>query len=641
MASQLYTIEPYSPTINPSILPNISTLRAFSRPCVHPSALLYTTTPTANALSSTPASTSASTSTPNSSSNRTGKPHKISRPPNSFFLFRSAFLKESRIPAHAETRQQHLSKVIGQCWNMMSPDERAVWDAKAEEAKQVHAAQHPGYKFQPASRKARATGARKASAAAKARDEKAETEKDEATRKLREEFTPYKGEPGLSKRNSKKLARSVRGTERAARAPRKTAASATASSSTSTCGSTSTPAPAAIATSSSTTSNTAATACPSPSLLSALLSPLPLRVTSIQLAPFLPSSTRLAPATPAGPQITRIMQSPPLTPFYPSDRQPQLEFQQVQQLQIEIQNHEQIQLPQLGYMPPGSSSFGVGTGMEDKCDAFDPFGGLNVSVSQGVIYPAMGMGGNMGGDYASLNASNAFSYFNGTQGGQAQVADLDHPALHMNTTMHQYLGFEDAGVDYSAFTANYTGNGNYYCDAPAPTFSPAVSSPATPGSLVYPISPISNGSAASLAYPNSPITPASASGSLDSPITLDYPFPSPDPGYTGELTLTAPYPDHDHNHDHDHNNYPGGLLKFDENDNQLLSQTEFLDALQRRYSSSASEAGSDLSMGVGLNGAQDEAALNRGDHGAYYPWSQQFGASVTGLEVEFGKMEYF
>ncbi|KAF5322731.1 hypothetical protein D9619_000330 [Psilocybe cf. subviscida] len=354
------------------------------------------------------------------------------------------------------------------------------------------------------------------------------------------------------------------------------------------------------------------------------------------LPPFLPSSTRLTPAPSIGLQITHITQSPPLTPFHPSDRQPQLELQKVHQLQFEIQNHEQIQLPQPGYTLPESCLFG----MEDKSDAYNPFGELNVSVFQGMVYPAMGMGGDMGGHYASSNASNAFYYFNGTRSGQAQVADLDHSALNMNTTMHQYLGFDDAGINYSAFTANYTWNGNY-CDAPAPTFSPAVSSPVTPGSLVYPISPVSNGSAASLAYPDSPITPASASGSLDSPITLDYPFPSPDPSFAGVLTLTVPYPYPypDHNHDHDTNNYHDAPLKFDENDNQLLSQTEFLDALQRRYSS-ASVSGSDLSMGVELNGAQDAAAPNGGDHGAYYPWSQHFGANVTGLEVEFGKMGY-
>ncbi|EGO28384.1 hypothetical protein SERLADRAFT_346362, partial [Serpula lacrymans var. lacrymans S7.9] len=69
------------------------------------------------------------------------------RPPNAFMLYCSDFLKKGIIPSHIERQQQNLSRVVGECWNMLPVEEKASWDKKATEAQAAHLAQHPNYKF--------------------------------------------------------------------------------------------------------------------------------------------------------------------------------------------------------------------------------------------------------------------------------------------------------------------------------------------------------------------------------------------------------------------------------------------------------------------------------------------------------------
>ncbi|KAG6900928.1 hypothetical protein C0993_004365 [Termitomyces sp. T159_Od127] len=81
----------------------------------------------------------------------------IPRPPNAFMLYRSDFLKRGIIPAHVERRQQNLSRIAGQCWNLLPPEEKAQWQERAAQALLEHQKRNPDYKFTPAPRGSRRT----------------------------------------------------------------------------------------------------------------------------------------------------------------------------------------------------------------------------------------------------------------------------------------------------------------------------------------------------------------------------------------------------------------------------------------------------------------------------------------------------
>ncbi|TFK43592.1 hypothetical protein BDQ12DRAFT_709332 [Crucibulum laeve] len=76
----------------------------------------------------------------------------IPRPPNAFMLFRSDFLKKGIIPKSVERRQQNLSRVVGEVWNLAPPEEKAIWHKKAAEVLADHQRKNPDYKFSPAPR---------------------------------------------------------------------------------------------------------------------------------------------------------------------------------------------------------------------------------------------------------------------------------------------------------------------------------------------------------------------------------------------------------------------------------------------------------------------------------------------------------
>ncbi|KAF5322733.1 hypothetical protein D9619_000331 [Psilocybe cf. subviscida] len=394
---QLYTMPPLSPTFCPPAL-------TYAYPSPH------IISPNA----SWPTSSSVS-----------GGAAKIPRPPNAFMLFRGHFLKTRQIPLDEECRQQTISCVVGECWNMLPADEKAVWRRRAEEAKCAHMARYPGYKFSPSPC---GTKASKKAKQSKPRDEAAVREKKERTRKLREEFTSFKGEAVPSQRKTKELARSVRGAERATHSRKAHASTSTSASY-----------PAASADLTNTPSSpSAATAT------SALFAPLP-RLTLH--GAFVPSSTRLTPAPSAGPQIMHIIQSPPLTPFHPNDR------------------HPQLQLPEITLHDPSTAQWGF----HQECE----FRMGEISPSQGDVYPPMG----------------ASAYFEPKGPGMhvpvpVSEVDLDHARsrshsldvgignMNVNVSTNNYL---DLHVDYPTFSVadgidSFTGN---YRDAPETPSSPA------------------------------------------------------------------------------------------------------------------------------------------------------------------------
>ncbi|KAJ6614303.1 hypothetical protein B0H10DRAFT_164510 [Mycena sp. CBHHK59/15] len=112
----------------------------------------------------------------------TSKSKHVPRPPNAFILYRSDFLKRGIIPPHVERRQQNLSRVAGQCWNLLSDEEKQVWQVKAAERSQLHQQEHPDYHFKPSPRG-------KGKAKTRAGEEKGE----DMIRSLREKYTHVTG----------------------------------------------------------------------------------------------------------------------------------------------------------------------------------------------------------------------------------------------------------------------------------------------------------------------------------------------------------------------------------------------------------------------------------------------------------------
>ena len=83
------------------------------------------------------------------------KPKRIPRPPNAFMLYRSHLLRTRQIPPGIEHRQQNISRVAGECWNLLPDAEKKKWHDKAKEVLLAHMEKHPDYKFSPERKAAR------------------------------------------------------------------------------------------------------------------------------------------------------------------------------------------------------------------------------------------------------------------------------------------------------------------------------------------------------------------------------------------------------------------------------------------------------------------------------------------------------
>ncbi|CAK5275571.1 unnamed protein product, partial [Mycena citricolor] len=92
------------------------------------------------------------------SSSRPGSPispsksKRVPRPPNAFILFRSDLVRNGGIPDTVERRQQTLSRVAGECWNLLDPMKKREWQEKAAKLASDHMRDHPDYHFKPAPR---------------------------------------------------------------------------------------------------------------------------------------------------------------------------------------------------------------------------------------------------------------------------------------------------------------------------------------------------------------------------------------------------------------------------------------------------------------------------------------------------------
>ncbi|KAK7062523.1 hypothetical protein VNI00_000011 [Paramarasmius palmivorus] len=83
---------------------------------------------------------------------------KIPRPPNAWILYRSdknvEIMAENALSGEKIT-QNEISKIVGQMWGAVTPEEKAHYEVLALEAKKRHAQMYPGYKFQPRSKEQR------------------------------------------------------------------------------------------------------------------------------------------------------------------------------------------------------------------------------------------------------------------------------------------------------------------------------------------------------------------------------------------------------------------------------------------------------------------------------------------------------
>ncbi|KAJ8086544.1 hypothetical protein PM082_005367 [Marasmius tenuissimus] len=120
---------------------------------------------------------------------------RVPRPPNAFMLYRSDWLKQNHIPSTVERRQQALSCVAGECWNMLPPEEKQKWQAKAAEAYRVHQLKYPDYKFSPAPKGSGRKGKGKSEVS------------DSAVRALREKYVHMTGPavPSTRRRRGRKV----------------------------------------------------------------------------------------------------------------------------------------------------------------------------------------------------------------------------------------------------------------------------------------------------------------------------------------------------------------------------------------------------------------------------------------------------
>lgn len=82
-----------------------------------------------------------------------GKSH-IPRPPNAFMLFRAEKVN-SELPRDLPNRQQVVSVVAGQCWNMLDDKGKSVWHARARDMLKNHMERYPDYKFSPSRKSTR------------------------------------------------------------------------------------------------------------------------------------------------------------------------------------------------------------------------------------------------------------------------------------------------------------------------------------------------------------------------------------------------------------------------------------------------------------------------------------------------------
>ncbi|KAI9005401.1 mating type protein MAT-2, partial [Gaertneriomyces semiglobifer] len=76
------------------------------------------------------------------------KPRKAPRPANSFILYRRE-KQDFVMKTHDGITNNEASRIIGEMWAKEPDEVKAVYKQKAEEAKRLHMAAYPDYKYAP------------------------------------------------------------------------------------------------------------------------------------------------------------------------------------------------------------------------------------------------------------------------------------------------------------------------------------------------------------------------------------------------------------------------------------------------------------------------------------------------------------
>ncbi|KAF7799648.1 hypothetical protein EIP86_010888 [Pleurotus ostreatoroseus] len=85
----------------------------------------------------------------------------IPRPPNAFMLFRADFVRQKHVPGSIETNHGSLSKIIGNIWTNLSPEQKEPWNKLAKKKKAEHKQMYPNYRFRPVHNKNKNAAKRK------------------------------------------------------------------------------------------------------------------------------------------------------------------------------------------------------------------------------------------------------------------------------------------------------------------------------------------------------------------------------------------------------------------------------------------------------------------------------------------------
>ncbi|WFC99383.1 hypothetical protein MYAM1_002127 [Malassezia yamatoensis] len=80
-------------------------------------------------------------------------PGHIKRPRNAFILFRSHAVASNLVPKEVERDHRNISRIISHMWRSLRKEERAFWEARAEDEKKEHRRQYPDYKYRPGTRR--------------------------------------------------------------------------------------------------------------------------------------------------------------------------------------------------------------------------------------------------------------------------------------------------------------------------------------------------------------------------------------------------------------------------------------------------------------------------------------------------------
>ncbi|KAJ2931684.1 hypothetical protein H1R20_g5426, partial [Candolleomyces eurysporus] len=111
-------------------------------------------------------------------------------------IYRSELIKSGRIPENVERRQQNLSRLAGECWNLLSPEEKAEYHQKAADALREHQRLNPDYKFTPAPRGSRRSKTKTPS--------EGPLNDSERLRKIREKYVKVLGPSKVAPRRRKR-----------------------------------------------------------------------------------------------------------------------------------------------------------------------------------------------------------------------------------------------------------------------------------------------------------------------------------------------------------------------------------------------------------------------------------------------------